>query len=141
MSDPVPPAILQFRPYVAPSTESKPEDIGPTPEAAVGTFEGSVDGEADATIVDDLPAASRFLLIHQEEWQKQLLAQFGELALIDATYKTTCYDLALFFVVVKTNISYIVVAGMRIPRTVRLHANYPEDRLSGMAGSAYAYIY
>ena len=28
---------------------------------------------------------------------------------------------------------------MRIPRTVRLHANYPEDRLSGTAGSAYAY--
>ena len=31
--------------------------------------------------------------------------------MIDAMYKTTKYDLALFFICVKTNVGYSVVAG------------------------------
>ena len=30
--------------------------------------------------------------------------------MIDATYKTTRYDLALFFIAVRTNVGYIIVA-------------------------------
>ena len=51
------------------------------------------------------------LWIHQEEWQQNLMIRYGNtMSLIDATYKTTKYDLPLFFVTVRTNIGYKVVA-------------------------------
>ena len=51
------------------------------------------------------------LLVLQEEWQKKILERYGNtICLIDATYKTTQYDLPLFFICVRTNVSYIVVA-------------------------------
>ena len=34
----------------------------------------------------------------------------NKISLIDATYKTTRYDLALFFIAVRTNVGYIIVA-------------------------------
>ena len=52
-----------------------------------------------------------FLWIHQNKWQKELLVKYGNIiTLIDATYKTTKYDLALFFLCVRTNVNYAVVA-------------------------------
>ena len=49
--------------------------------------------------------------MHQTEWQQELLRQYGNnITLIDATYKTTRYDLALFFICVRTNVGYSVVA-------------------------------
>ena len=56
----------------------------PSPPTAPG-FEGSGGGDVDEAIVDNLPATSRLLVIHQEKWQQQLLQQFGEMALIYAT--------------------------------------------------------
>ena len=51
------------------------------------------------------------LWVHQENWQKDLLVKYGNtMTLIDATYKTTRYDLALFFLCVRTNVNYAVVA-------------------------------
>ena len=51
-----------------------------------------------------------FLYVHQTQWQKTLLERYGNnISLIDATYKTTRYDLALFFICVKTNVGYSVV--------------------------------
>ena len=50
-----------------------------------------------------------FLWIYQTDWQKSILARYGNISLIDATYKTTNYDLALFFVRVRTNVGFIVV--------------------------------
>ena len=48
---------------------------------------------------------------YQEEWQKKLLQRYGNtICLIDATYKTTQYELPLFFICVKTNVGYIIVA-------------------------------
>lgn len=42
---------------------------------------------------------------------KRLLLKYGnEITLLDATYKTTRYALPLFFLVVKTNVDYQVVA-------------------------------
>ena len=50
-------------------------------------------------------------MYHQEPWQQDLLTRYGNIiCLIDATYKTTKYDLALFFTCVKTNMNYMVVA-------------------------------
>ena len=53
------------------------------------------------------------LWVHQNEWQKDLLVKYGNtitLRLIDTTYKTTKYDLALFFLCVKTSVNNTVVA-------------------------------
>ena len=51
------------------------------------------------------------LYLHQEPWQKDLLNRYGNtISLMDTTYKTTKYELALFFVAVKTNVGYSAVA-------------------------------
>ena len=43
--------------------------------------------------------------------RKMAKRSFGKtITLIDATYKTTKYDIALFFLCVKTNMGYAVVA-------------------------------
>ncbi|KAK3745279.1 hypothetical protein QZH41_003744 [Actinostola sp. cb2023] len=55
--------------------------------------------------------STRFLFVHQEKWQRDLLKRYGNhVCLLDATYKTTMYALPLFFVCVKTNVDYQVVA-------------------------------
>ena len=47
---------------------------------------------------------------HQEPWQKELMIKYGNImCLMDATYKTTRYDLPLFSCV-RTNIGYCVIA-------------------------------
>ena len=51
------------------------------------------------------------LWIHQMPWQQELMTKYGNhISLIDATYKTTRYELPLFFVCVRTNVGYCVVA-------------------------------
>ena len=51
------------------------------------------------------------LWVHQESWQQQLMIMYGNtISLMDATYKTTKYDLPLFFISVRTNSGYCVVA-------------------------------
>ena len=53
-----------------------------------------------------------FLYVHQTEWQRHLLEKYGnDLVLLDATYKTSRYVLPLFFLCVKTNVNYQVVAS------------------------------
>ena len=55
--------------------------------------------------------ANEFLWVHQEQWQKDLLSRYGnQISLMDATYRTMKYDLPLFFICVKTNCNYMVVA-------------------------------
>ena len=55
--------------------------------------------------------AETILYVHQEEWQKDLLVKFGNtITLMDATYKTTKYSIPLFFLCVKTNVNYSIVA-------------------------------
>ena len=52
-----------------------------------------------------------FPFVHQESWQQRMLERYGsELALMDATYKTTRYAIPLFLVCVHTNVGYKVVA-------------------------------
>lgn len=51
------------------------------------------------------------LWVHQEPWQQELMTKYGNtISLIDATYKTTRYDLSLFFVSVRSNTGYCVEA-------------------------------
>lgn len=71
----------------------------------------------DAAVTDDvsiklITSSNRLLFVYQTEWQKKLLSRYGnELSMLDATYKTTRYSLPLFFLVVKTNTDYQVVAS------------------------------
>ena len=50
------------------------------------------------------------LVIYQSEAQKRLLQKCGDLCLLDATYKTCRYAVPLFFLCVRTNVDYTVVA-------------------------------
>lgn len=52
------------------------------------------------------------LVVHQTDQQRRLLLKYGqELCLLDATHKCTKYSLPLFFLVVRTNTVYQVVAS------------------------------
>ena len=43
--------------------------------------------------------------IHQTHWQREILKKYGNvMTLIDATCKTTKYDIPLFFITVRTKI-------------------------------------
>lgn len=64
--------------------------------------------------VAEAPTESGLMFVYQTAWMKRLLKRYGEMILLDATYKTTRYALPLFFVVVKTNIGYQVVAAFVI---------------------------
>jgi len=51
------------------------------------------------------------VFVHQSSWQRDMLKLYGDgVCLIDATYKTTIYDMPLFFVCVLTNSGYVNVA-------------------------------
>ena len=57
------------------------------------------------------------LFAHQTAWQKRLMNIYGnKISLLDATYKTMRYELPLFFLVVKTNVNYMVVGSFIIQR-------------------------
>ncbi|XP_073524300.1 uncharacterized protein [Phyllobates terribilis] len=54
----------------------------------------------------------KFLLCYQRHWQKRLLSTYGNsITLLDATYRTTRYALPLYFLCVRTNVCYTVVAA------------------------------
>ena len=83
-----------FRPYIA----------------GVNTIELDVFcGSEDASSV--ISSHQTMLFVHQMAWQKRLLLRYGkDICLLDATYKTSKYALPLFFVCVKTNVGYEVMA-------------------------------
>ena len=86
----------------------------------------SDDGEVRVTITT---SNQRLLFIHQTKEQADPLLKYGnEIALLDATYKTTRYSLPLFFVVVRTNTDYQIVASfvhrMRRQRLLLSHYRY-----------------
>ena len=79
----------------------------------------NVDGDEDDTHDsyddDDIEnlrdKSGTLLLVCQTDWQRKLLSMYGsELALLDANYRTTRYAVPLFFLVVKTNPDYQIVA-------------------------------
>ena len=81
-----------FRPYI----ESKPREFEEKVEEGLNTTETS---------------NHTLLYVHQEQWQKHLLERYGgTMALLDSTYKVTKYNIPLFFLCVRTNVGYSVVA-------------------------------
>ena len=76
-----------------------------------GMFIGNDGDDGSLSITDTNRYDQSLLWVHQTTWQQQLKLRYGNtISLIDATYKTTKYDLALFFICVKTNVGYAVVA-------------------------------
>ena len=52
------------------------------------------------------------LFCYQAEWQQRLLCLYGqEMVLLDATYRVCRYSVPLFFLCVRTNMQYVVVAA------------------------------
>ena len=96
-----PTASYHFRPY---SLKSPRKHTTTSPQP-------SVDDNQSGRQPTEEEYEETLLYVHQEDWQKELLTQYGNtLTLIDATYKTTKYTVPLFFICVKTNVSYSVVA-------------------------------
>ena len=71
--------------------------------------------EEDCTDVIKISVGDRsnnLLFVHQTKWQRELLLKYGgEICLLDATYKTSRYVLPTFFLCMKTNVYYYVVAS------------------------------
>lgn len=58
---------------------------------------------------------STLIFCHQTKYQKHLLGKYGnQMCLLDATYRTTKYDLPLYFLCVRTNVCYQVVGSFII---------------------------
>ena len=90
-----------FRPYIASFSDS---------DDAVNAVITS-----DDDVIPVIQSKQTMLLIHQMGWQKRLLQRYGQdICLLDATYKTSKYALPLFFVCVKTNVGYQVVASFLV---------------------------
>ena len=106
-----------FRPLIKQEvkTEQGCDDMKRAPnddDLHPGCYKGNTGGDDIINIAGSTSKCQQtLLLVHQEQWQKELLGKYGnDICLIDATYKTTRYDIALFFICVKTNTGYTVVA-------------------------------
>jgi len=89
-----PNSFYKFRPYKAHSNKTMNDEVE------------NISGNQLAMGTDET-----LLWVHQEPWQQQLMVKYGNvISLMDATYKTTRYDLPLFFICVRTNTGYCVVA-------------------------------
>jgi len=68
-------------------------------------YKSTLDNDKES-LEEESSYTQTLLYVHQEPWQQQLLKRYGNtISLMDATYKTTKYELALFFLAVKTNVS------------------------------------
>ena len=99
-----------FRPFTDTGDEELPSE---TKQELDGAF-GDV-GMQHRKNMSRLQLSSRLLFLHQTKWQRRLMERYGnEISLLDATHKTTRYAMPLFFVAVKTNADYQVVASFVI---------------------------
>ncbi|XP_062587621.1 uncharacterized protein LOC134249268 [Saccostrea cucullata] len=70
-----------------------------------------VEQDDEDEVFSQLITSTNFFFCHQSEFQRHLLYRYGNaLCLLDATYRTTKYALPLFFLAVKTNVGFSVVA-------------------------------
>lgn len=89
--------LFLFRPCFLSPVEANPRE------------ETEKDGNVEANVTQKL------LFAHQTAWQRRLMSHYGnEITLLDATYKTMRYELPLFFLVVKTNVNFVVVGSFII---------------------------
>ena len=98
-----------FRPYVSEESDSLTDEKADDKEEEDDDMDDDDDDDDEVT----LPTSKNSLLfVHQTDNQRRLLLKYGnELSMLDATYKTTKYSLALFFLVVKTNVNYQIVGS------------------------------
>jgi len=100
--------FFEFRPYLSPNSCVMDNSNSSSFECS----EDNTCGEDEDLKVDDGTSNKGLLFVHQTKWQRRLLIRYGnELCLLDATYRTTKYSLPLYFLVVKTNMEYKVVAS------------------------------
>ena len=73
-----------------------------------GRFNGNSSSEESISVqvdTDEFEETLLYVHVHQEKWQRDPMQQYANnISLLDATYKTTKYDLSLFFLCVKTNV-------------------------------------
>lgn len=100
--------------------------------AQVNSYPSSDNNEDEIPHVQfNQPQSEMFMLCHQTEWQRKILSRYGqELCFLDATYKTTKYALPLFFLVVKTNVSYTVVESCHSTRNQSVYQRSTTKNLS-----------
>jgi len=73
-------------------------------------FDDDISDDIDEIRPEQTPKSQDNLLFcYQSEEQQRLLARYGSICLLDATYRTTRYALPLFFLCVRTNVGYQVV--------------------------------
>ena len=73
------------------------------------------DEEDDIKIAPSEKEEKSLLFVVQTQEQQRLLNRYGnDLCLLDATYKTTKYDIPLFFFCVKTKVKYEMLAAFVI---------------------------
>ena len=100
-----------FRPYIKSAPENEVSKSKADTKTESKGFKGNTADSENDIFGSDEHYQQTLLLVHQENWQQQILEKYGNIiAMIDATYKTTRYDLALFFVCVRTNVGYMVIA-------------------------------
>lgn len=114
-----PKSSFYFRPFGRGKTlgpgDSKCEpcenDLGPGRKTEHEVPETSSIAESEQGVCEGASVSDSLLYVHQEEWQRDLLKTYGNtITLMDATYKTTKYSIPLFFLCVKTNVNYTVIA-------------------------------
>ena len=99
--------LFEFRSYVDPESKDATADSEDSVEE--GVFE---EDDLEEMKVDDGTSNKVLLFVHQASWQRRLLNRYGnELSLLDATYRTKKYSLPLYFLIVKTNMEYKVMAS------------------------------
>ena len=115
-----PKSAFYFRPYIEAEAEERDESVvhltssytSSSQPTLPGHFHCNSDGDEQQQLVgSDRQYSQTLLYVHQEEWQQRLMQMYGNnISLMDATYKSTQYDLPLFFIAVRTNVGYIIVA-------------------------------
>eukprot|EP00057_Strongylocentrotus_purpuratus_P021647 XP_011676121.1 PREDICTED: uncharacterized protein LOC105444050 [Strongylocentrotus purpuratus] len=89
---------------------------------------GNVDSTGDTYVISGveeevIPSSSgtrEFFFCHQTAFQRHLLHRYGnDMTFLDATYRTTKYALPLFFLAVRTNVGYSVVAEFIVEAETR----------------------
>ena len=103
-------SLFYFRPYKRKTNADENEVLIAQPvrtPPSSGRFNGNFSSEESTPVQVDNEFEETLLCVSRE-MAKGLNA--NNITLLDATYKTTKYDLSLFFLGVKTNVGYSVVA-------------------------------
>ena len=106
-----------FRPFVTKDGNASDGTPLPATKKDGQYFNGNDGGDGSSAISDSNQYEQMLMWVHQTTWQKQLLERYGNsISLIDATYKTSQYDLALFFICVKTKCRILCSGRVHCPK-------------------------